>query len=105
MAAPTITPGKYSISFTNITEDLFPSALVAGTLDYHKVKLFPSAANERLVLREGAVDGPIYVNLLSGDGEGRIDKDLGSAKPYLKLADCTITTSTIMTFMLKNPLQ
>jgi len=56
------------------------------------IKLFPGAANDILIVKNGSDTGPTICKLESTDGEPRVEYFFGSYwQPYIDFSECTLS--------------
>lgn len=91
----TITAGKNT---GMIVGDCYPVGLALTG-----VKFEPSAANDVLKVRDGALTGPIRVNMTAITGDALKDTFLGNklVKPYVEYDDLTLNTAANATIWLE----
>lgn len=97
---------KYFVEVSNIAADWLFSADITGNPSFKSVKFFPGAADDVLVIKEGSETGPTFCKLVSGDGEGRIDRDISDAsKPFIDYSDSDLSAGALVVFVLKRPIR
>jgi hypothetical protein len=99
MAAPTIKEKGNFLGIENITEDY---TVPANVTNWEAVKFFPGAVGDKLVVKEQDDTGPVISELISYDGEGRIDRELGSSStPFIDESACILSAGAKVCFIKK----
>lgn len=99
MADPTIKSSGNFLGIEDITEDY---AVPTNVNNWEAVKFFPGDVGDKLVITEGDDTGPIISELISYDGEGRIDRELSSSSsPYIDYSLCTFSAGAKACFIKK----
>jgi hypothetical protein len=68
------------------------------------IRFMPGAADDVLVVKEGADDGPVITKLLSTDGEIRADGNFDGKElynPVIDESECTLTAGALVTITYK----
>lgn len=95
---------RRAVTVDSIAADFDFYAEVAGAPNIENIKFFPGAANDQLIINDADGDNAEIVNLLSTDGEGRIDRDIdGKARPVIDETASTLSAGHKVNFNLKNP--
>ncbi len=99
MADPTVKPSGNFLGIEDITEDY---TVPTNVNNWEAVKFFPGAIGDKLTLKEQDDTGPVISELISYDGEGRIDRELSSrSTPFIDYSECVFSAGAKVCFIKK----